>query len=74
MIKVFLIVMACQAPDYTICHRMDVIERPDPVTCQMDRVPVSGWWRTNIQNQGYSNWSIFTRCELINTEKNGRRG
>lgn len=74
MIKVFLIVVTCMRPDFTTCKWMEAIERPDSITCQLDRVPVSGWWRVEIREQGFSNWEIFTRCELVNTEKNGRRG
>ena len=74
MIKIFLIVMACVAPDFTTCQRMAVVEWSNPINCQLDRILVSGLWREKLQSQGYSNWSIFTRCEIVNPEKNGRRG
>ena len=65
MTKIFLIVMACLAPAHVECKRMEFIAQPDPITCQLERVPVSGWWKTDIRNQGYPNWSIFTHCEAI---------
>lgn len=74
MIKVILVVVACAAPDYTDCAWMVAIERPNPIQCQKDRIPVSAWWRDEIRRQGFPDWSIFTRCELINPEKNGGLG
>ena len=74
MLKVWMIVMACMAPDFTTCQRMAAVEWSDPITCQLDRILVSGLWRIKLENQGHSNWSIFTRCEIVNPEKNGRRG
>lgn len=74
MLKIFLIVMACMRPDFTTCKLMEYVEQPDPTTCQLDRVPVSGWWKIEIREQGFPNWSIFTRCEIVNTEQNGRKG
>lgn len=75
MIKVFLIVTACLAPNFVECEWMEVIERPDPIQCQLDRIPVSGWWRHEVQvEQGFLNWSIFTRCDLVNPESNGEKG
>ncbi len=64
MIEVFLIVMACASPDFNYCQRMLVIERPDPITCQLDRLPVGGVWQVDMRKRGNSNWSIFTYCEI----------
>lgn len=67
MIKVILIIVACQAPDFTNCQWMEAIDltAAGPIECQKARIPASGWWRHEIQvEQGFKNWSVFTRCEL----------
>lgn len=74
MLKVFLVVVACQAPNYTYCKWMEAIEVPDPLTCQEERVPVSGVWKAEVRRQGFTDWEVFTRCELINPEQNGKKG
>ncbi len=74
-IEVWLIVTACLAPNFVECKWMEAIERPDPITCQLDRIPKSIEWRYRVQDvQGFYNWSVFTSCELVNAELNGRRG
>lgn len=75
-IKIFLVVMACQAPNFTECKWMQAIDVTDigPIECQKARIPVSSLWKAEIRKQGFPNWEVFTRCELVNPEKNGERG
>ena len=74
MIEVFLIVMICVAPDFTTCKRAVAIESPDPITCQLDRIPISGLWKIEIRDQGFPNWEVFTYCDLVSPKKDGRVG
>ena len=67
MIKVWLLIMACQAPNFTECVWMEHINMTakGPVACQLARIPVSHWWRHEVQvTQGLTGWSVFTTCEL----------
>jgi hypothetical protein len=77
VIKVFLIVSACLGPQHTECKMMEAINltTAGPVACQKARIPVSSYWRYEVQvEQGFLNWAIFTRCELVEPEKDGGSG
>jgi hypothetical protein len=73
MIKVFLLVVACMRPDFTTCQQLmaEEITGPDPVYwCLLNRPFAAMLWQERM-NDG---WLTFTRCQLVNTEKNGRLG
>ncbi len=74
MIKIFLVVVACLRPDFTQCEQLTATEIVRPVDpmywCLLNRPWVSSMWQTKV-NDG---WTVFTRCQLVNTEKNGRLG
>lgn len=72
MIKVFLVVIACMAPNYTYCEWMESVEMSDPETCQLTRPVAAGVFQLQLPEG--SGWRTFTRCELINPEENGRLG
>ena len=65
-----MIVVACLAPHYVECRTLASIEMQNPEICR--------WWRPTtamaFQFDQPDNWRTFTRCELVNPEKNGRRG
>jgi hypothetical protein len=71
MIQVFLVVLACVSPDFEYCKRMLIVERPDPITCQFDRIPISGVWQLEIRKKGLFKWSIFTYCDIVESERTG---
>lgn len=71
MIKVFLVVSACLGPHHTECTMMEALDltAAGPVECQKARIPASAYWRHQVQvEQGYTRWSIFTRCEIVDGE------
>lgn len=70
MIKVFLIVMACMKPDFTTCERLAFVEMQDPELCQLRRPTAAMLYQLDLPN----GWLTFTRCQLVNPEKNGRLG
>jgi len=70
MIKVFLVVVACLAPDYVKCDQIAVYRMKNPVVCQLNRPPMVMFYeRQNNLNDG---WFIFTRCQIVNTENGDR--
>jgi hypothetical protein len=69
MIQVFLVILACVAPDFTYCKRMLIVERPDPITCQFDRLPIGGVWQLELREKNLYKWSIFTHCEFVKSER-----
>ena len=74
VIKVFLVVMACLRPDFTYCEQVaatEITKAADPMYwCLLNRPWVSSMWQLRL-NDG---WTTFTRCQLVNTGKNGRLG
>lgn len=70
MIKVFLVILACMKPNYTACQWLDVVEMPNPEICQLRRPTAAMFFQPGLPD----GWLTFTRCELVNTEKNGRLG
>ncbi len=70
MIKVFLIVMACVEPDYTECQWLYAAEMYNPKICQLRRPMMAMGFQLDLPD----GWLTFTRCELVNPEKNRRRG
>ena len=70
MIKVWLIVVACLEPDYTLCARYPAIEQPNMRVCQLNRSAAASTYQTF----GYDGWLTFTKCQYVNPDKNGSLG
>ena len=68
MIKVFLIIMGCAEPNYTECHELDPVEQPNMLTCQLRRPAVTSIFHA------MPGWRIFTKCQYVNPDKNGKLG
>ncbi len=73
VIKIFLIVMACAKPDFTLCEQIMAMKvtGPDPMYwCLLNRPRAAVMWQTRL-NDG---WLTFTRCQNVNPTKDGRLG
>ncbi len=70
MIRVFLIIMACMEPNFTTCERLASFMLPDPEICQLRRPEAAMAYQLDLPD----GWLTFTRCQLVNSEKNGRLG
>ncbi len=68
VIKVFLIVVACLGSDHSECDVMQILDFSvsGPIECQKARIPVGSIWRREVQvKQGFSDWDVFTQCQMI---------
>lgn len=70
MIEAWMIIVACLAPNYTECVELDRIEFVDPLMCQLRRPAAAAIYQLEMPD----GWLTFTKCELVNPEKNERRG
>lgn len=70
MIEAWMIIIACLAPNYTDCERLETIKFENSERCQLLRPTAAAIFQLDL-NDG---WLTFTKCELVNPEKNGRRG
>ena len=72
MLKVFLIVWACMAPNYLQCERvmaMEITKEDDPMRwCLLQRPWVASMWQRRL-NDG---WLTFTRCQFVTPAKDRR--
>ncbi len=70
MIQVWMIIVACLAPDYTECRTLGQIRFVHPEVCQLQRPTMAGVYQLMVPH----GWMTFTKCEFVNREKNGRKG
>ena len=77
MIKVFLVVVACFQPDFTRCVQLmaaEITNEADPMYwCLLNRPATVALWQLRVDER-LDGWITFSRCKLINTEKNERLG
>ncbi len=70
MIETWMLIVACLAPHYTGCVMLEEIKFEDPEMCQLRRPTAAMIFQLDLPD----GWVTFTKCELLNTEKNGRLG
>ena len=74
MLKVFMIVWACLEPNYTHCEQLmasEVTRGKDPMRwCLLTRPGMAALWQEKL-NDG---WLTFTKCQIVNPDKNGELG
>lgn len=73
MTRLFLIVFACMAPDFSTCHQMSSYEytlRPH-YECQLDRPYYLMVWQDIVEQHGNHDWLTFTRCRFETPEQRG---
>lgn len=71
MIKVFLIIVACAEPNFTECltpKSMGPFANPD--LCRLEQPAVTA----AFQLAAPDGWRVFTKCQLVNAEQNGKLG
>ncbi len=72
MIYVILLVLACHSPQHTTCVGLAMVNMTarGPIACQLARIPISHFWRYQVQVvQGHKDWAVFTQCDLIKEPK-----
>ena len=71
MLKVFMIVWACYAPEYTHCEQLSVTEiarEADPMYwCLLNRPWTASMWQLRL-NDG---WLSFTECRRVSASNLG---
>ena len=78
MKEIFLYVIVCALPltnPVEQCREVAQYEAPDPISCQLERIPVSGVWRQKVEATYGTGYAIFTGCDGSGIEeflKNGQ--
>ena len=70
MIEVWMIVVACLAPNFTECRLLESMDWKDPIQCQLHRPVVVSMFMNRVVNWE-GEWITFTECQLIVPDQNG---